>query len=331
MRETFADATSIPLRGDACAYMERQLAIKHAQFASGENLPLDVYISDDYLCVLAKTAGLSMQEAREKAQVLWEEIQPLARARYLEDPIDRIAGYYTPEERQFLRDMSERFPRVKVGLSYFGLLTGNNRILKAIDLIGGQPRIGWQRIGVPDGFVQSVAEHLNSGVKLADIIFKGDLHLPLIKEVFQYHDIGEVVIGDFTPHCPISKDDKIRLEILAIRLLTAARRKNTPFAVDMYRSFAIYEGLTPGYDDVRVKVKDLDLLEMSVEAVNIRYVCPPHERGDMDRKLGEFDTYVASRLQTPKARAYFEEITKPAHKFQPPEIVYQAGIQCLAI
>lgn len=319
------DDASVKLRTDANNRMAFELEAKFRQFSSGAKLPLDTYIDSNRRAFYARLTGVPEAEVTRRLEKLWNEIQPLARAHYLDDYIDRIGGYYTEDERKFLRDMGERFPRVKIGFMYFGVLNSTSRPFKALELIKNQPRVGWERINVPDEFIQSVYEHLKSGHKLAGILFAGDPQLNLIKKVYRYHDIAEVIIGDFTPHCAISKEEKLRLEMLAMRLLTASKKRGNPLAIAMDESFSIYEGFVPGYDDVREKVKDLDLLEMSAEAIRIRYACPPHERAEMDKKLVEFDEYVGARLKTPQAKAFYKVLMDKKSQYAHPFRVFRAA------
>ncbi len=234
------------------------------------------------------------------------------------DYVDLVGSLYTAEERALLRTLGERFPRIKLGFSYFGLLPSNQRPFEALAVNKLQPRSGWLRIGVPGGWVQSVDDHHKSCIVLARLVFRDDPDLETICKILQHHDIGEPVIGDFTPHCPITKAEKIAAEEMAVRLVTIAHTRGNPLAADMRYSFHAYEGMIPGMDALREKAKDIDLLEMILEIPMIRGKCPIEERDAIDKGLAEFESYVETRLTSPRAKAFFDGIMSAPNPYGDP-------------
>lgn len=307
--------------------MAAQVEAMRDVFPDGEDAQIDLLLPPQLRARLARMGGTTEGEVAERAGMFARQMAPLLRAYYQADPIDRVAGLYTDDEQAFLRNMCVRFSRVKTGFAYFGMIRSAARPFKAVELLSMQPRTGWQRIGVPEGFVQSVDDHHRSGEILAHILFGDDPELELISSTFRYHDAGESLIGDFTPHCPISKDEKIRLEALAVRLITADRSRGHPMAQTIYQSFAAYEGFIPLPEGVREKVRDIDLLEMTLESAMIRSEAPMDARAAIDRGLAEFDAYVTGQLKHSRARSFCAGLLDPALRHAHPVKVWGHAMQ----
>jgi 5'-deoxynucleotidase YfbR-like HD superfamily hydrolase len=229
--------------------------------------------------------------------------------------MNRIGGLYTPEEREFILDVCARFERVKLGFAYFSLLGSNQRPFEAMRLANSQLRTGWQKTGVPLGFNQSLADHLVGIQQLAFLLFFDDPDIEQIERICAYHDAGEPVIGDFTPHCPISREDKSRIELLGLRLITSAKSRGINFLAEwIHEAVTIYDGNDPAYNALRSKVKDCDLLEMCGEALFLMANCPQHEAVALNEKLQEFWDYVGSRLTNDRAKNFFESLSTTRYR-----------------
>lgn len=224
--------------------------------------------------------------------------------------INRIGGLYTPEEREFILDTSRKFERVKLGFAYFSLLRSTHRPFEALRLAEHQLRTGWQKTGVPLGFNQTVGDHLQSIRKLAFMLYFDDPNLKVIEDTAAYHDAGEPVIGDFTPHCPISRPDKARIEMLGVRLITqhCIATDSNPMANWIYDAVSLYDGTDPEREDIRSKVRDCDLLEMCSEALFMMAHAPQDERVPLNENLQEFWDYVGARLTTKRGKDFFESL-----------------------
>lgn len=233
-----------------------------------------------------------------------------------------VGGLYTSEEREFLVRMCEKFERVHLGFSYFGLIASGRRPIEAMRLSNMQSRSGWIRVGVPRGFLQTVEDHQLSGYMLGHILFQDDPMVKDICQMFRYHDMGESVMGDFTPHCQITKAEKAKLEDMAMRLITASARRGHPLPEIMKRCFDIFEGIVPDAAEIRSKAKDIDLLEMILEVTLIRYHCPWNEKDKINKALAEFDAYVPEKLVHPRAKAFCAGLQDPAVFGMHPSIVF---------
>tara|TARA_Y100000746_G_scaffold230620_1_gene242557 strand:- start:1598 stop:2134 length:537 start_codon:yes stop_codon:yes gene_type:complete len=79
-------------------------------------------------------------------------------------------------------------------------------------------RAGWLNSGLKN--VESVAAHSWGVSYLALILMPEELDKEKILSMSIFHDVGEAIIGDFTPKDRISKSEKHELEYNAIKELT---------------------------------------------------------------------------------------------------------------
>jgi 5'-deoxynucleotidase YfbR-like HD superfamily hydrolase len=228
--------------------------------------------------------------------------------------IERIKGLYTAEEREFILHISEQFERVRLGFAYFSLLGSNQRPFEAIRLTHSQLRTGYVKTGVSLKSTQRLDEHLGMVAELAFLLFFDDPDFELIKTIAYYHDAGEPVIGDFTPSCPITKPDKGKIEMLGIRLITAARTRGHLLAEWIYDAVALYDGTDPQYEHIRSKVRDCDLLEMCTEALSLMINCPEKQKRQLNANLQEFWDYTGPRLTTSRAKRFFESLSTSQYR-----------------
>ena len=87
-------------------------------------------------------------------------------------------------------------------------------------------RRGWQRVGV-EGRAESDAEHTFSMMLAAlTIMAHADTGLDQLRvlKMIAYHEMGEIDVGDITPHDGVSAADKHQRELAAIERLAAQYR-----------------------------------------------------------------------------------------------------------
>eukprot|EP01025_Chloroclados_australasicus_P000939 TRINITY_DN103125_c0_g1_i1.p2 TRINITY_DN103125_c0_g1~~TRINITY_DN103125_c0_g1_i1.p2 ORF type:complete len:195 (+),score=24.00 TRINITY_DN103125_c0_g1_i1:202-786(+) len=111
---------------------------------------------------------------------------------------------------------------------------------------------------------ESIADHMYR-MAAACFALKGKVkvdHSHCIK-IAIVHDMAESIVGDFTPHCPISKEEKHRLEKEAIERIQELLGRDSEGAKEVGQLWKEYEnGET---SEARI-VKDLDKLEMILQA-----------------------------------------------------------------
>ncbi len=224
--------------------------------------------------------------------------------------IDRMGGIYSSEERKFILDVSRQFERVKLGFAYFGLIDSQGAAEHAVRLAEKQLRTGFVKTGYPIEKIQTIGRHHRGTKELGFKLFFDDENAHLIEEIGEFHDVGEAVIGDFTPNCAISKSDKARIEALAVRLITRSRVDGDEFSLSgkIYKAISLYDGDDEQFADVRGKVKDCDLLEMCTESIRMMATAPQQDRADINIKLQDFWDYVGDHLKTDRAKNFFESI-----------------------
>ena len=117
-------------------------------------------------------------------------------------------------------------------------------------------RTGWVRCGVREP--ETVASHMFRMGMMGLMV--GGLGPALISLC---HDMAECVIGDITPHCNVSNEDKAAREDKAFRDLV----KDLPGHIvhQIYGSFRRYEDQKPEDLEARL-VKDLDKFDMILQA-----------------------------------------------------------------
>ena len=120
--------------------------------------------------------------------------------------------------------------------------------LKAVE------RAGWRRVGVPHP--ESVAAH-SWGVALAAMLrCPPNLDREKVLVMAILHDLGEVRIGDITPHDGISREEKKQRELQAVRSMLT----------DHPRFFAIWLESEALQTAEAKFVKSMDRLDMGVQA-----------------------------------------------------------------
>ncbi|PAV91767.1 hypothetical protein WR25_24316 [Diploscapter pachys] len=90
-------------------------------------------------------------------------------------------------------------------------------LLEILDNLKHLKRTGWVKCGVPEP--ETVACHMYRMAVLA-MSLEGQipsLDINRTVRVALVHDIGEALIGDITPHCGVSEEDKQSLEAEAIQ------------------------------------------------------------------------------------------------------------------
>lgn len=173
----------------------------------------------------------------------------------------------TVEDRSFLTDIFARFPDVREGFEMFANLPEQYCIRAAGSKLERQPRKGWLRFDLLEGsrsilvthgyaanpdrwliweqlskVTETVLEHSAEAQDLFQLLYIADPHKQWGMEVMKFHDFAEAVMGDFTPADPITREEKQRLEMLALELMTRGRHNGDLLAAHIYNCLQIYEG-----------------------------------------------------------------------------------------
>lgn len=95
-----------------------------------------------------------------------------------------------------------------------------------------QPRKGWVLRGVKHP--ESIADHMYRMAVLAlTMAGSHDIDQPRLVKMAIVHDIAEAIVGDITPVCGISEDEKHRQELSAIMKIQEILGPNTGVAAEV--------------------------------------------------------------------------------------------------
>jgi len=174
------------------------------------------------------------------------------------------------------------------------------------------PRTGWvlQRAGPR---IESVADHSWRISLMAMVASSPSSQYDTNRciKLALVHDLAEVTVGDITPHCGVSDDEKHKQELHAITEMT--QKLSLPQTVDVSLSSSsssnvgneilelwkeYEEGVTP---EAKL-VKDMDKLEMILQALEYE------NDGKNEKSLNGFFDSTRDKWKTPTGKAWGKEI-----------------------
>lgn len=209
----------------------------------------------------------------------------------------------------FLSDVFQRFPRVAKGYSQFTQANPLDRIKLAGGLLEKQPRTGWKirfddlpsiyrpilnthsgndygdRLLLLESSIpstESVLEHSAEAVELFMGVYRNypKNHRQWGMECMKFHDFHEAIDGDFTPHCPITKDEKKRLEGISTKLLCESGKGDDLVTRHIWNCTQIFEGHMQNFEQPR------QMMLRNIEAQRQRGKIKPHQ----ERTVTYFET-----------------------------------------
>ncbi|KAJ1358365.1 hypothetical protein KIN20_016781 [Parelaphostrongylus tenuis] len=100
-------------------------------------------------------------------------------------------------------------------------LNGVMELVSALDSLKHLKRTGWLRMGVPEP--ETVACHMYRMAVLAMSLEGQIAGLDVVRTVTMslVHDLAEAIVGDITPYCSISTEEKYERENEAIHKIAA--------------------------------------------------------------------------------------------------------------
>jgi len=197
------------------------------------------------------------------------------------------------------------------------------------------PRTGWVRSGIPAAEAESISDHSHrlsalvlaaafSGVGGATGGGGAPLDVSRCVRMAVVHDVAEAIVGDITPHCGVSEEDKHAREAAAMERIAAmlsGRPAAAPASTDDAAAAAPADdaALSAAARDVRALwreyeagvtpearlVKDLDRLEMLVQALEYE-----RERFGGARALQPFFDGCAGKWRTPLGEVWAAEVER---------------------
>ena len=188
-------------------------------------------------------------------------------------------GNLSENDKVFLSEKFEQYPRVMQGFQLFSRTDPFERIRLASVVLNQQSRTGWLRFDIEEDpkdilserwsnysgpeylifqetspVVETVLEHSAEAGDLYALIYKHidtEIMRQWGNEIMKFHDFSEAIIGDFTPNDPISREDKSKLEGIATDLLTQSRHHGDLLALHIYNCLQIYEGTFVDFSPVK--------------------------------------------------------------------------------
>ncbi|KAG6453190.1 hypothetical protein O3G_MSEX007996 [Manduca sexta] len=185
----------------------------------------------------------------------------------------------------------------------------NGKILEFLELVGRLKhvkRTGWVLCDIED--CESIAGHMyRMGMMTFLLTDKNNTtHLDVFRclKIALVHDLAECIVGDLTPHCGVTPEEKHRREDEAMKKIAEL----TGFAGDrMYELYKEYENQTTPEAKF---AKDLDRYDMILQAFEYE------KREKAPRKLQEFFTATEGKFNHPFIQSLVEELYKQREDFE---------------
>ena len=158
------------------------------------------------------------------------------------------------------------------------------------------PRTGWVNHGVDKP--ESIADHMYRMSLMAMVAAKEmpGLDQNRCVKLALIHDLAEAIVGDITPHDPVSKEEKAKMEADAM----AKIRDMLGDSLGGEEVEALWHEYEDQVTDEAKLLKDLDKLEMIMQAGE-------YERAQ-GKDLSQFFESTAGKFTTPVGQAWEAEI-----------------------
>lgn len=210
------------------------------------------------------------------------------------------AEHLSSDDLAFIEEISARFPenRIVDNFKDFLSLPPSFRPMTATYNSNYVLRRGWQRIGVSPRYVQRLNDHVETLDRMTALL-PPEINKERCRHILRVHDMAEVITGDFTPHDDISKEDKSRLESLAIRIIFESRPEDI-------KAWEEYEG---GETPEAQAAKDLDKLEIAFNSERLEILMP-----QLTNDLRQFRVNVKELLLTDWGIRIFNHLEETREK-----------------
>lgn len=139
------------------------------------------------------------------------------------------------------------------------------------------PRTGWLQKGIPRGEAESIAEHMYRMAMISMVLPLADgISREKCVMIALVHDLAEAIVGDLTPNCGVSVEEKHRREAAA---LVAMTNDLSPEIAQLIRDlWAEYE--SGSTEEARI-VKQIDKFEFALQASEYKQLYPALEGLDL--------------------------------------------------
>ncbi|XP_034933665.1 5'-deoxynucleotidase HDDC2 [Chelonus insularis] len=147
-------------------------------------------------------------------------------------------------------------------------------------------RTGWVLKGISEP--ETVASHMFRMAMFSFLVDSTEnLNRTKIMQMALIHDLAECIVGDITPHCGVSVEEKHKLEDNAMVNICQLLGNKGPELLDLFREYELQESPEAKY------VKDLDRFDLIAQAYE-------YERRDkIPGELEEFFSNTTDKINHP--------------------------------
>ncbi|KAL0901384.1 hypothetical protein ABMA27_006658 [Loxostege sticticalis] len=185
----------------------------------------------------------------------------------------------------------------------------NKKILEFLELVGRLKhvkRTGWVICDIDE--CESIAGHMYRMGMMTFLLTEGNDPSKLDRfrclQIALVHDLAECIVGDITPHCGISPEEKHRQEDEAMQKIAEL----TGFAGDrMYELYKEYENQSSPEAKF---AKDLDRYDMILQAFEYE------KRENAPKRLQEFFSATEGKFQHPFIKGLVQELYSQREEFE---------------
>ncbi|XP_046643347.1 5'-deoxynucleotidase HDDC2-like [Daphnia pulicaria] len=176
----------------------------------------------------------------------------------------------------------------------------NSKVLEFCQFMGRLkhlPRTGWVIRDIPN--CETVAGHMYRMAMLTFLLETKDVDIQRCLKMCLVHDMAESIVGDLTPHCGVSVEDKHRQEEEAMETLIKLVPELS--GEDMKSLFMEYENQET---QEAILVKDLDRFDM---------ICQAYEYEEFHKTplaLQEFFVATEGRFKHPEVKRWVDELNQ---------------------
>jgi putative hydrolase of HD superfamily len=159
-------------------------------------------------------------------------------------------------------------------------------------------RTGWILSGIPKP--ESIADHMYRMSLMAMIssFSNNTLNTDRCIKLALIHDLAEAQVGDITPHCGVSDQEKYDLEL---RTMESISKMLGP-TMGGEEILALWKEYEEGITEEAKLLKDLDKIEMILQALEYE------KDGENEKSLDQFFTSTEGKWRTEIGKAWAAEI-----------------------
>lgn len=135
--------------------------------------------------------------------------------------------------------------------------------LHTVEYLKLEKRTGWHKCGIPFEKTESIADHMYRMAIMVCVVQDESIDKFKAVKMALVHDMAEALVGDITPTCGVSEEEKNRRETEAMQLIRDTLGDN-PFGLEAQQLWLEYAA---DFTKESQFVKDVDKTELYVQVV----------------------------------------------------------------